>query len=235
MKKLVGGFLGIALSCVALTAYAGVMNGSFETGDLSGWSTLGSTSTVTGLGDYSPTDGAYAGLLDTSGTASSASIESALGLASGDLGTLASGNGTSGSLVYQSFYASAGTVISFDYLFATNELPGPNNIYNDFAFASILVDSVLTDIASVTSTVLTSPSTSGYFADSGWLTFDHTLSVSGLVTLGIGILDGDDLIVDSGLMIDNIKAVPEPSTLALLFLGLLGLALRQRRISGKLA
>ncbi len=61
--------------------------------------------------------------------------------------------------------------------------------------------------------------------ETGFQSFSYTFETSGTYSLGIGVLDEDDFIVNSGLLIDNVELtpVPEPaSILGLLALSALG-------------
>ncbi|NEO67266.1 MAG: PEP-CTERM sorting domain-containing protein [Moorea sp. SIO4G2] len=64
-----------------------------------------------------------------------------------------------------------------------------------------------------------------FFQETGFQSFSYTFETSGSFSLGFGVLDEDDFIVGSGLLIDNVELtpVPEPaSILGLLALGALG-------------
>lgn len=203
--------LGVA-SVVGMTmlsaspSQAAVLNGNFSSG-FSGWSTLGNTNASTG-----------AAVLTTGGASGTSSIESFLGLASGTL----SGIGTSptfGSAIKQSFFATAGTVVSFDWLFQANDyLP-----YNDFSFVSLVPNgaNLLSNVATV-----------GNYGSSGLQSFSNTIGVTGNYTLGFGVLNALDNAVSSSLTIDNVSANVTPVPTPALLPGLIGLGvgvLRKRK------
>jgi len=84
-------------------------------------------------------------------------------------------------------------------------------------------------------TVLEQASNLGHHGDTGWQTFSWTADedFTGMVTwLAISPADhgqyGND---HSALLVDNAQVLPEPGTIALLGLGLLGMAMSRRRKS----
>ena len=155
----------------------------FESGDFTGWNTLGSAAVVGG-----GTEGSYMARLIASGS-NDGSVESFLGLTAGTLDGF-NGNATSAAALTTSFNVSAGDQISYDWYFnATDYLP-----YNDFAFASL--DGVaieLSDIAAV-----------GNYGNSGWQTSSFTAGSSGLLQLGFGVSNLRDNANDPYLYIDNV-------------------------------
>ncbi|MEH1935564.1 MAG: hypothetical protein V7L14_18065 [Nostoc sp.] len=210
---------------------ATLVNGSFETGNFTGWSTLGSTSIETATFNSEPTDGTSQALLSTGGATFDDSItEKFLGLKTGSLNNFGKGQVTKGSTIQQIFTAKAGDILSFDYNFLTNEVLSPIN-FSDFSFVSISSSSdssinsllELADVSNATSTT----SLTEFFKETGFQTFSFKLPTTGTYTLGIGVVNVGDTAFDSGLLIDNVKftSVPEPSFGLLEFsaLALLGL------------
>jgi hypothetical protein len=219
MLKLSTLTLATAISLLASSTSASgvVLNGSFETGDFTDWTTTGDTS-VQDLGfGVTPTDGNYQAALqtlaDTTGT-SAAGLESFLGLSSG---TLTNSGATEGSAILQIIEANTGDVLSFDYNFLTDEVPG-NSDFNDFAFFTL--DNNLISLADTFSPDLFSPSFSSFAEETGYKSFSYTLTSAGTYTLGFGVVDvdntgGGDTAVNSGLLVDNVRTtpVPEPMTI----------------------
>jgi hypothetical protein len=250
------GCIVVATAVVGSPANADIVNGGFETNDLSGWQTRGISSVQTAAFGLRPAAGDYNAFLSTSdgsSGASQAAIEDVLGLSPGELDGLGNDGAVEGSLLYQSFTASAGDVVSFNFAFITDEKPDLGYPFDDFAFVSIAVDGVLQVLASVVSKpedLSSSPVPHGsqgawgqagedWGGDGLWSTsflpFSHTLSSSGNITLGIGVMDGEEDIpidyglVESGLLVDNVAVtsgavIPEPSSLVT-FTGLLGMGL----------
>ncbi|PSB12129.1 PEP-CTERM sorting domain-containing protein [filamentous cyanobacterium CCP1] len=187
------------------SAQAAIINGDFSSG-FSGWSTLGDTDATSG-----------AAVLNTLG-ADLADIESFLGLPTGALAGISGTNPTNGSAIKQSFFANAGTTISFDWFFQAGDyLP-----FNDFAFYSLVPTggaNLLSNVAAV-----------GDFGNSGQQSLSFLIPTTGNYTLGFGVLNALDFGLNSSLTIDNVNttAVPTPALLP----GLLGMgvaALRKRK------
>ena len=72
--------------------------------------------------------------------------------------------------------------------------------YNDFAVVSIESD-FLTGLADTNSTFVLSPTI--FNEETGFETFTYEFQADGAFTVGIGVLDASDTVVDSGLLVDN--------------------------------
>lgn len=211
-----------------------ILNGGFETGNFSGWTTIGETSIETKTFGSNPTEGNYQAFLSTGNkTFSGSIIEEFLGLEAGSLDNLGKsleppfpfpdGQATQGSAIQQIFTGKAGDVLTFDWNFLSNEELFPS--VNDFAFVSIDSLSKLADVLSPT--VISS--TTDFFKETGFNTFSFKIPTTGIYSLGIGVTDWRDSGTDSGLLIDNVKIVSVPESnygLSLLGFGVLGLILR---------
>jgi Ca2+-binding RTX toxin-like protein len=123
-----------------------------------------------------------------------------LGLTSGSLDGLGNGNATVGSAIKQTVTVSAGTQLSFDWNFLTNE--GTPTSFNDFGFVSI-VSNTLDTLANTNSSFGFSPTI--FNEETGFDTFSYTFQTAGTFTLGIGVVDVGDTVVDSGLLVDNLS------------------------------
>jgi hypothetical protein len=132
---------------------ATLVNGNFESGNLTGWTTLGENSIETSAFRSSPTQGTYQALLSTEGASFADPIlEEFLGLEAGSIDSLVplppirqdtptivppQQPGQS-SAIQQTFTAKAGDILSFDWNFLTNEFPNPlRSSLPDFSFVSI--------------------------------------------------------------------------------------------------
>ncbi|MCP9783274.1 hypothetical protein KBY83_08060, partial [Cyanobium sp. WKJ7-Wakatipu] len=182
---------------------ADFLNGSFESGTFSGWSTLGSAVVRQGSVDlgsssdsnarFAPTNGSYFAEL-TSQDQSLSSIESFLNLGSGffsaSFDTEKDNTYTVGSAIKQSIYISAGQKLSFDWKFKTTDYWS----YNDSSFV----------ISGPSSVKLASVSSAGnYGAQSGG--YEYTFADSGVYTIAIAVFNESDATANSYLAVDNFR------------------------------
>ncbi len=175
-------------------------NGSFETADFSNWETTGVTSIETGDFGSDPAQGIYQALLSSDiGAVSDAELESFLNLTSGTLDSLGNGDATEGSAIKQTVTVSAGTQLSFDWNYLTNE--GIESTFNDFAFVSI--ESEDSQILADTFSPLDTSETGVFFQETGYDSFNYTFEEGGTFTIGVGVVDVGDTGVETGLLVDN--------------------------------
>ncbi len=221
-----GGLIAVAVvvGCVSVTS-ADFTNGGFESGDFTSWSTAGLASVETAAFGTGTTQGTHQALLDTfDNTASRSSLESFLGLGSGDLNTIASSLNAGdtvveGSATKQTITVNAGDVLSFDWNMLTDEFMA-QSMMNDFSFVSIV--NAMTDV-SVLSDIMTGSfvaSSTSFGHETGFNSFSHTFTTGGTFTIGFGVVDVGGADYASGLIIDNVQIVPAPSAVALAFLGM---------------
>jgi hypothetical protein len=228
MKKY---FVFLALVSVAMMTgrspvSAGLVNGGFETGDLTGWNSLGAVTVATGFdygsaGTVSAFEGTFAARLSSGSGIAASDIAGAMGV---DEATLEASNGgldaTQGSLVFQSVDAVAGDVLGFRWNFVEQDyLP-----FDDWAFYGVKFNNDPTSVVKFASLATVGPGGGSTIA--GWQSLNYTITQSGNYTFYFGIVDALDVALPSELWIDGIRSgnptVPEPTSIAVF--GLLGLA-----------
>jgi hypothetical protein len=188
----IASLVGLVSIAIAAPSQAAIINGSFDSGNLTGWETNGSASVQNGEAFL------------TSTGASDSSIEGFLGLTTGALDALNGGtNATVGSAIKQAIQVNAGDTLSFDWLFKANDYAP----FNDFSFFSVSsLVSKLSDVLEVADYGQKSAQSS------------YTFQTAGTYTIGFGVFNAIDSGLNSNLSVDNVKisstaSVPEPSSM----------------------
>ena len=254
------GLLSVCALFLAGSAHAQVANGGFETGNLTGWVSSGFTAVEqskvnpTSDGHYAsfqinPTQGTYLALAGTDhfggitpNPATTAALETFLSLPGGTLNTIANPDTAfEGSAFKQTFHASAGDIVSFDWDFATSETSAPIN--NDFGFYTL--NGTAIKLADTNSTLSAIPGslTAPYDQHTGFSTRTFMIPTNGSYTLGFGAVNANDDNISSALLVDNVHigagggggtpAVPEPGSVALLFGAGIGSLLLKRKMKNR--
>ncbi|GEM_PF-6736432 len=183
-----------------------INNGSFEN-SFNNWRTIGDTSIETKAIGIAPTNGKSQALMTTGFRNSGGSVEESdlsdfLDLPSGSLDGLLGGNATEGSGMKQTFTAKAGDILEFDYTFLTNEAT-PTKTFNDSAFFTL--GGFTLELADTFDPTFSNKSVKGFSEATDTQTLKIAISKGGTYELGFGVTDLTDTIVDSGLLIDDVK------------------------------
>lgn len=229
------GFVSLSI-CLVVQSEAQLINGSFESG-MSGWTTVGPNSSLTSgtKNGFSATNANFYAYMDTGAGSLPVAVQDFI-LASAGLpasyvaSTFPGAN--EGATSFQTFTLNPGDhTLRFDWNFLSDE-PSVFPTENDFAFA-LLYNNTTTSIAGTAYLDTTSGLVVGspqFSHELGW----QTVSLGGLTggnsyTLLFGVFDRNDSLVNSGLLIDNITSVPEPSSvLSIVMAGVLATVFRRR-------
>jgi len=217
------------------SASAGLINAGFEDGNLSNWGSSGDvivtgdivdfqTEQYGGLGPINAFEGDYMAQL-TAGTTTVGALAAIMGTTEAAIeATNGGANATDGSLIYQSTSASAGDSFTFNWNFVEEDyLP-----YDDWAFYGVQFENGVTELFKFASLGVTGPDQDANI--NGWESVTVDIGQTGNYTFYFGIVNTQDIQLDSTLFIDGITgtgdlstSVPEPSTLAIFSLALISL------------
>jgi len=130
-----------------------------------------------------------------------------------------------GSAIKQSFSGDVGNVLLFQWNYLTSD--------KDFApgccdFSFVVLDGSIS-LLGYFGSPLPPSSTSFFLYETGYQLFATTLATSGIHTVAFGVVQTYDDIIDSGILIDSVRVIPEPSSWLLLLSGFALLALSSRR------
>jgi len=211
------------------------VNGSFETGNFTGWTTAGTGYVVGTIGTPAvvPPVGNFQGTLQSpdsapfgadSGFATAAELDTFFGLTNGSIASVkATGSldPTVGSAITQPVTVVAGQSVLFRWNYVTLESPLEAD-FNDYSFVVVgntvirLLASNDSDNGSLTGPVVTF--NGGNYRTSDYQNFSFTFNTAGTFQVGVGVVDVGDTGVASGLLLDDFRlsAVPEPAAWGLL-------------------
>ncbi len=207
-------------------ARADIVNGGFETGDFTGWSTIGNASIQTASYGAGPAEGKYDALLQTAGGVDAASLQSFFNLPSYLLSTTPDGAAiVAGSAIKQTFSTpqliSGLDALHFAADFLTNELSHTSFASSDAVGFAVLYSSpqfVTVYIFNGTFSPLRVSATP-YALESGYAEYEpNGFGIPPFVTeIGFGVITSNPD-AGSALLVDAV-AVPEPGALGLLLAG----------------
>jgi|GEM_PF-1494288 len=135
---------------------------------------------------------------------SDAELEGFLEQTPGTLDGLGNGDATEGAAIRQTFVGTAGQTVTLDWNFLTNEAV-PNTLYNDFSFISILPLGGTSTLADTNSRFPLLGNNTNFNRETGFNTFSYVLPADGPYTVGLGVVDVGDRVVNSGLLVDNVS------------------------------
>lgn len=238
MKQLKLTLVALSLGLAASASFAaGVANGNFGSGDLTGWTKTGNVAVDTVSQFGAPPAGFSAqAVLGTAETSSflfggsavaAATLESFAGLGAGSLTAM---NAIVGSGLSTDFAAAAGERLSFQWKLMSNDPQG--SPADDTAYV-VLDKTIFIKLTSVNSASFVGSSASPLFDETAYLTFTSAPLSAGAHSVSFGVFDSVDTLGASALAVTNVQLapVPEPAS-GLLLLGGLGLVgLLKRRTS----
>jgi len=218
----------------------------FETSDPNNFTFTGDAGKKGTYQTQDPSEGSMQFLLTTIGMSSNedgaTSQSGSFAVSNAALQTFFNGislGGFEGSGILVPFTVGAGdTSVSFDFDFLSNE-PFSTPQRNDFAFAAIFSGTSLV-ANSFTTVAQASTANFGLFEPqnpfifhTGYQSQNMSFSLApGTYFLGIGVEDVGSFDHASGLLIDNVQVVPEPSVVALALAGAGLLVAARRKIKG---
>jgi len=204
-------FLLVAVLSVRFASGQTISNGSFETGDFTGWQIAGTPAV---LGDPpTPPDGNFQALINSTGSdgsgiyaASNAVSAAALNAFLGTtLPPNANGNPINGEAIQQSLTTTAATTVTFSYSYQSREAPG-----NGYDEAGYVLNGVFHILADTSTPGETMANATGSFA---WGLPYKTVSITvgpGTSTLGFVTYNTFNTVGPSGLFIDNVVVALAP-------------------------
>jgi hypothetical protein len=224
--------LGAVITVLSLVSFVGTAKAAvvegFESGSFSGSE---ATSGDVGIrGSYftiAPTEGTKQMLMTTINNTSDAGFTNQSGSNAVSVTTISPFLGVSTSSIRDGTAAgfegsaftislgmlTAGTQITLDYDFMTDEDPSGIH-HNDFAFWELNSGTIHPFADTMSSLHPTNPGNTVFGLETGYQTLTITIPTTGTYTLGLGVMDATTGDNPSGLLVDNIQIVPEPTTIA---------------------
>ena len=189
---------------------AAFLSEGFESGDLTGWDSLGAVGVVTSSIGSAPSNGRYAAFLSTEAghgavgaAVPAADLETFFNFPPGLLGIDGTDPVEGSGIKTAPFVVSPGDVLRVRWNFLTNE-ETPSNTSNDFAFVSLITGGgwYLVDTLDPNFQSTVTP----FGEESGWRTYELMFTTGGEMCLGFGVVNSFDSLRDSALMVDCVLA-----------------------------
>lgn len=199
----------------ATNVQAGLLNGGFETGDFTNWTTNNGLSKVVS-----------SKIVSTAGTPSGPTAFTTMTPTEGKFFALLPAGNKATTIFSDAFDVKVGDKISFDWFFSAEDFKP----WNDFASYSL---ELLVANTIISADILGMVSTVGDYGLAGWNNFSYTSPLAGDMSLKFSSVNTKDNKLNSLLGIDNVSvgatAVPEPSALVILGLGFLAFGISRKK------
>ena len=202
-------FFLFAVLLVRAASAQSIVNGSFETGDFTGWQVAG-IPTVLGA-PPTPVDGNFQALINSTGASASGIYANSNSVSAATLNTFlnttlpssTNGSPTNGEAIQQTFTTAGSATISFSYSYQSREAPG-----NGFDETGYVLNGVFHVLADTSTPGQTMAAATGFFAH-GIPYQTVTITVGpGTNTLGFVAYNTFNTSAPTGLFIDNIVLTP---------------------------
>ena len=179
-------------------------NGGFEQTRFAPWRISGPVQFAAEFSGSQPTEGEQmivATTIDSSATRSG--MEFSIGLPRSTLDSVNTGNVQRGSAMTRELDLAAGSIITLDWNFLTNDT-------RDGDFAFVVIADVQDNSRSITlladpTSSMTATSTGHFSRQTGFEQFSHRVESAGTYRLSFGVVQAMDLEFDSGVIVDNLR------------------------------
>ncbi len=197
----------------ATNVQAGLLNGGFETGDFTGWTTNNGLSKVVS-----------SKVVSTAGTPSGPTAFTTMTPTEGKFFALLPAGNKATTIFSDAFDVKVGDKISFDWFFSAEDFK-PWNDFASYSLELLVANTIISaDILSMVDTV-------GNYGLTGWNKFSYVSPLDGDMSLKFWSVNTKDNKLNSLLGVDNVSvtAVPEPSALVILGLGFLAFGISRKK------